>query len=135
MSVLKSNRNKSDIQFLETAREIELFIYRITKHFPKRYSYTLSAELIKLSQSLLNNLKAANSIYPTNAHELQIRRDYWIYANNSLQCLISQCGVAKELATDVKSSSWEQLGLMLQDEAKLISAVKASDMKRFSTLT
>lgn len=135
MSVLKSNRNKSDIQFLETAREIELSIYRITKNFPKRYNYTLSAELIKLAQSLLDNLKAANSIYPTNAHELQLRRDYWIYANNSLQCLISQCGIAKELAIDVKSSSWEQLGLILQGEAKLISAVKSSDTKRFSTLT
>lgn len=134
MSVLKSNRKPSDVQFLATAREIELHIYQITKKFPKRFSYTLTAKLIELSMSVYNNLLAGNSVYPTNKREAETRKFYWIYANNSLQCLIAQASIAKDLVPEVSSNSWEQLGLLLAEEAKLIAAVKHSDTKRYKDL-
>ena len=42
-------------------------------------------------------MKCANSIYPLNQHEAQMRRDYLLRANAELNSLVSQIEVANEL--------------------------------------
>ena len=64
MAVLKSNRNESQLQFLDTARDLEIFTLRNCVKFPKRYTFFITTEIVRLSQSVFNNVKAANSIFP-----------------------------------------------------------------------
>lgn len=131
MSVLKNNRNESQLQFLDTARDLEIFTLRNCVKFPKRYTFFITTEIVRLSQSVYNNVKAANSIFPSGELEVQLRRDYLIKANCDLQCLISQLDVAKEMfGEEVKSNTWCSWMDLIEKEAKLISAVKKKDKER-----
>lgn len=45
MSVIKSQRSNSAVEFLHTARELELFTIRKVVNFPKRYTFYVSQPL------------------------------------------------------------------------------------------
>lgn len=140
MSVLSSKRSVSAVQFVDTARELEIYTLRHCVRFPKRYSFFITTEIARLAQSVYNNVKSANSVFPTNASEVQRRRDYLIVANCDLQCLISQLDIAKNLITQtannkpIESSVWQKWLDLIEQEAKLISAVKKSDKERYANL-
>lgn len=132
MSVLKSKRGESSAQFLETARELELYTLRQCVKFPKRYTFFITNEIVRLSQEVLNGVKSANSIYPTNPIEAQLRRNYFIEAYCSLQNLISQLSIAKELfGTIFEAKIWTNWLDLIESEAKMITAIKKSDKERF----
>lgn len=132
MSVLKSKRSESVIQFLDTARELEIYTLRYALKFPKRYTFFITNEIVRLAQSVYNETKSANSIYPTNAEEAQLRKNCFIRANCSLQCLISQLDIAKDLfCGDVDDKVWIKWIDLITTESKLIAAVKKSDSERF----
>ena len=136
MAVLKSNRNESQLQFLDTARDLEIFTLRNCVKFPKRYTFFITTEIVRLSQSVFNNVKAANSIFPSGELEVQLRRDYLTKANCDLQCLISQLDVAKEMfGEEVKSNTWCSWMDLIEKEATLISAVKKKDKERLTKST
>lgn len=133
MSVLKSKRCESKMQFVDTARELEIYTLRYAVKFPKRYTFFITTEIVRLAQSVYNEVKSANSIFPTNAHEAELRRDCLIRANNSLQCLISQLDIAKDaFCSEVEDKVWVRWMNLIIEESKLISAVKKSDSERFT---
>ena len=112
MSVPKFKRNESPMQFLDTARELE--IYTIQRW------------------SIYNNVKSANSVYPTNREESQIRVNFLIQAVCDLQCLASQLDIAKgivqhnEKDKPIKPSVWEEWARLISTELKLVVALKKS---------
>ena len=133
MSVLKSKRGESVLQFIDTALQLETYTLKQCVKFPKRYTFFITTELVRLSQSIFNNVKSANSIFPSGEYEVKLRAEYLTKANCDLQCLISQLGVAKELfGSEVKSSVWCTWMDLIQTEVKLISAVKKKDKERIS---
>lgn len=133
MSILKSKRCESKMQFVDTARELEIYTLRYAVKFPKRYTFFITTEIVRLAQSVYNEVKSANSIFPTNAHEAELRRDCLIRANNSLQCLISQLDIAKDVfCSEVEDKVWVRWMNLIIEESKLISAVKKSDSERFT---
>lgn len=73
-SVLKSKRGESAVQFLDTARELEIYTIKTCARFPKRYMFLVTKGIVDLSRQIYNDVKAANSIYPTNAAEAQLRK-------------------------------------------------------------
>lgn len=75
----------------------------------------------------------ANSIYPLNKHEVQIRRDYLLRANAELQSLISQLEVAHELfGIDVDALKyWMEL---VEKEIRLVKALMKKDRARYKHL-
>lgn len=133
MSVLKSKRGESAMQFLETARELEVYTIRQCARFPKRFMFLITKDIVALS-------KAANSVYPTNAAEVQVRRNYLIAANCELQCLISQLDIAREFVRStadnkpIQSGVWQKWVDLITSEVKLISALKNKDKERFKAL-
>lgn len=134
MSVLKSKRGESSMQFLETARQLEIYTLKQCVKFPKRYTFFITTEIVRLSQSIYNEVKSANSIYPTNDIEFQLRRNHLIEAYCDIQCLISQLGVAKEIfVSSVEAKVWTTWLDLIELEAKLITAVKKSDKDRFKS--
>lgn len=139
MSVLMSKRSVSAVQFVDTARDLEIYTLRHIVRFPKRYMFFITTEIARLAQSVYNNVKSANSVFPTNASEAQLRRDYLIKANCELQCLISQLDIAKNLITHMTNNKpidakvWQQWLDLIEQEAKLIAAVKKSDKERYAS--
>lgn len=134
MSVLKSKRGESSLQFLDNARALEVYSIKRCMHFPKRATFYISQPIAALSQEVLNNVKAANSIYPRNQHEAQMRRDCFIRANNALQAMISQLDIAHEVVGDVSDHVWLTWMKYISDEAKLISGAMKSDQERYKNL-
>ena len=140
MSVLKSQRGESAVQFLETARELEIYTIKQCAKFPKRFMFLITKDIVALAKAVYNNAKAANSVYPTNAAEVQMRRNYIITANCDLQCLISQLDIAREFVKEtdgnkpLKSTIWQTWADLITAEAKLLANLKASDAKRYKGL-
>ena len=128
------------MQFLETARELEIYTIKQCAKFPKRFMFLITKDIVALAKAVYNNAKAANSVYPTNAHEVQMRRDYIITANCDLQCLISQHDIAREFVKEtdgnkpLKSTIWQTWADLITAEAKLLANLKASDAKRYKGL-
>ena len=87
MSVYKSKRGTSAMQFIETARQLEAHTFACCIKAPKRYSFFLTSRIMELASEVHDHVRAANNIWPTNQHEAQLRRDELLRANIALQNL------------------------------------------------
>ena len=81
MSVLKSQRGESTVQFLDTARELEIYTIKTCAKFPKRYMFLITKDIVALASAVYNNAKAANSIYVTTADDARLHFAMSIIAN------------------------------------------------------
>lgn len=133
MSVIRSQRSTSDMQFLATARALQIYTIRRCVGFPKRYTFYVSQPLAAIGTRIYEDVKRGNSIYPTNQHEVQIRRDYFMHALAELQNMISQLEVASELF-GVESSIMQGWMELVDSEIRLLKAVQKSDKARYKDL-
>ena len=97
MSVIKSKRNESEMEFVHTARQLQIHTIQKCVGFPKRYTFYVSQPIANCATRIHEYVKCANSIYPTNQHVVQMRRDYMLRANAELNSLVAQIEVANEL--------------------------------------
>lgn len=133
MSVIKSNRAESEMEFIYNARELELFTLRKCSSFPKSFLFLKTESIAKLAVSIHSHVKQANSIYPLNQEEVQKRRNHLIDANAELNDLIGALEVAQELFGINMSvmKSWSQL---IEKEIRLVKAVMKKDRERYKDL-
>lgn len=133
MSVPKSRRGDSEMEFIYAARQLELYTIRKCVGLPKRYTFYISQPLANDAKRIHDDVKMANSIFPMNAHEAQVRRDYLMRANAELYAMISQLEIAREIiGIDGKVMGyWTEL---IAREIRLIKAVMKRDQERFSKL-
>lgn len=133
MSQNKSKRKPSPAQFLENALQIQTTTLRRVAKFPKRFTYLLSVHLTDAAAHGYEQVKKANSIYPRNQHEAQIRRDCLIKAFAEYQHLISQILVAEEMFEISENGIIEWMKL-INDELGLIKGLMDSDTRRYKNL-
>ena len=69
MSVYKSKRGESSVQFIETARQLEAHTFACCMKAPKRYERFLTGRIMELSSEVHDRVRAANNIWPTNRHD------------------------------------------------------------------
>ena len=140
MSVYKALRGDSSVQFVETARKLAVHTRKCCLKMPKRYTFYGAQELSVLADTVYNEVKMANSVFPGNQHEAQLRRDHLIEANATLQALIGQLGIIADLLKQNPEklrwldNSVEEWASLISEEAKLISGVKKLDKERFKNL-
>lgn len=133
LSVVKSKRSESEIEFIHTARELQIHTIRKCTSFPKRYTFYVSQPLAACATRIHEYVKCANSIYPTNQHEAQIRRDYMLRANAELNNLVSQIEVADELfgIEANKMKFWMEI---VEREMRLVKGAMKKDKERYKDL-
>lgn len=133
MSVPKGKRGESDVEFLRTARELQLYTIKKCVGFPKRYTFYVSQPIAECATRTHEYLKCANSIYPMNQHEAQLRIDYELHANAELNSLVSQLEAAAELfgIEPDKLKHWMEL---VEKEMRLVKALIKKDRERYKTL-
>ena len=85
MSVYKSKRSESSMQFVDTAKKLEAFTLSCCMKAPKRYTFFLTSRIMQLASDVHEHATAANNIWPTNQHEAQMRRDELTRANIAVQ--------------------------------------------------
>ena len=133
LSVIKSKRSTSDMEFLATARKLEIYTIQKCVNFPKRYTFYVSQPLATAATRIYEDVKRGNSIYPLNQHEVQIRRDYFLHANAELQSMISQLEVAQELF-GIEMDTLKYWMDIVDTEIRLVKAVLKSDRARYKDL-
>ena len=130
MSVPKFMRGESNVQFIETARRLELHAFSVVTKAPKRYGPYLLYPIMHLCSTVHDEVRAANNIYPTNKHEAQMRRDCLTRANIALQNLSPKLALLYDaILQNPEKYPWidhaiQEFGEYIVDEAKLISSVK-----------
>ncbi|NCC06710.1 MAG: hypothetical protein EOM30_01380 [Clostridia bacterium] len=133
MSVIKSKRTTSDMEFIANARKLEIYSIQKCVGFPKRYTFYVSQPIANAATRIYEDVKRGNSIYPLNQHEVQLRRDCFIRANAELQSMISQLEVAQELF-GIEMDTLRFWVDIIDTEIRLVKAVMKSDRERYKDL-
>ena len=133
MSVIKSKRNESEMEFVHTARQLQIHTIQKCVGFPKRYTFYVSQPIANCATRIHEYVKCANSIYPTNQHEVQMRRDYMLRANAELNSLVAQIKVANELfgLEADKMKYWMDI---VEQEIRLVKGAIKKDRERYKDL-
>lgn len=133
MSVIKSERSTSEIQFLHAARELHIYSIKKCVNFLKRYTFYVSQPLANTATRIHEYVKCGNSIYPTNKHEAQMRLDYFLKAKAELNNMVSQIEVANELFS-IEPNSIKHWMSLVSTEIKLVSVAIKADRARYKDL-
>lgn len=133
MSVIKSKRGESDMEFLYNARSLQIYSIQKVVSFPKRYTFYVSQPLANSATRIYEFLKKGNSIYPLNQHEVQMRRDFFLNAYAELQNLVSQIEVAHELF-GIEANVMQMWMEMVEKEIRLVKAIMKKDRARYQEL-
>lgn len=133
MSVVRSKRGESDMEFVHTARELQIYTIKKCISFPKRYTFYISQPISEAATHIHQLVKMANSIYPLNAHEAQMRRDYLLRANAELNSLISQIEVAHELF-GLEHNVMKFWMDIVDREIRLVKGTLKKDRERYKNL-
>ena len=133
LSVIKSKRSESEMEFIYTARQLQIHSIQKCVNFPKRYTFYVSQPIANAATRIHEYVKMANSIYPLNQHEVQMRRDYLLRANAELNSLISQIEVASELfgIEEKPLRYWMDL---VEREIRLVKGTMKKDRERYKNL-
>lgn len=133
MAVIKSNRAESDMEFIHTARQLQIHTIQKCVNFSKRYTFYVGQPMAECATRIHEYVKCANSIYPLNQHEVQMRRDYLLRANAELNSLISQIEVAGELfgLEPDKMKFWMEI---VEKEIRLVKGTMKKDRERYKDL-
>ena len=133
MSVIKSKRSTSEVEFLYNARQLQIHTIKKVTNFPKRYTFYVSQPIAACATHIHECVKCANSIDPLNQHEVQMRRDYFLRANAELNNLVSLIEVANELF-GIDMDALKYWMDMVELEIRLVKAVMKSDRARYKDL-
>lgn len=140
MSVYKTQRSESSIEYLDNARKLATFTRKCCLKIPKRYTFFGATGLANLADEVYNKSRMANSVYPTTKAEAELRRSFLIQANASLQALIGQLAIMAEiLLQSGQCDSWiynalKEWGELTSKQAVLLFKVKKSDKERYKNL-
>ena len=133
MSVIKSKRSTSEIEFLHNARELQIYSIQKCAHFPKRYTFYISQPLAAIATRIHEDVKLGNSIYPQNQHEAQMRLDYFLKARAECYNLVSQIEIAIEMF-GIEPNAVAHWMELVNTEIRLLKALIKSDRARYKNL-
>lgn len=140
MSVYKSKRKLSAIQYVENARKLQVHTIRNCVKFPKRYTYLAVQKIAELAEDIDTHVRIAESMMPTNLHEAQIKRDELTLAFGLLNSLDDKLQLMYDIVAENPNFKTEfkwlpnamlEWGRLIQTERDLITGVKKADRKRF----
>jgi len=136
MSVLKSRREQSEMQFFQTAVDIQNELIKFCmneNNIPKKYRFVYTMPIIAEGQALVNNVVSANTIFVKTNEEVIDRRHYQNEANANCEKILQQL---QSLRT-VRGADSEQLKIivgMIVSEKGYITAWKKSDNQRYKEM-
>ena len=121
------------MEFIHTARQLQVHSIKKCVSFPKRYTFYVSQPIANAATRIHECVKMANSIYPLNRHEAQMRRDYLLRANAELYSLVSQLEVANELF-GIDADAMKYWMELVGKEIRLVKGTMKKDRERYKDL-
>ena len=87
MSVLRSKRTTSKAEFVNTANQIYVETLNFLTRMSARYSRLLAEPVAKLAGEVVDHAEKANSIFPSDAQRIELRKVHLLEARASLKAL------------------------------------------------
>lgn len=131
--VHKSEQGESNMQFLQNAKDLQLYTLHKVIKFPKRYTFFICIPLYNIARRIHENVELGNSIPPTNQHEAQMRRDCFIKAKAECFNLTSQIEDAYD-ALHFSKDIMKEWSRMIDLEENLLKGLMESDKRRYKNL-
>ena len=124
-NVLSRKRSLSELEIWKNASEIRAVFTRYLmneKKVPKRWKFVFSMPGIGYAMKLMEEITAANTIYPTTDAELVQRRAHQNEAIVACEQIIQHIQFMIETLDGCKVSDFEIIGEMLFKEIALLKA-------------
>jgi inorganic triphosphatase YgiF len=140
MSVVKSKRGESNMEFIDAARKLEEHTLSCCMKAPKRDAAFLTSDIMQLAGRVHSYVVMANSVYVTNQEEARLRRSYFTKANACLQDMNPKLSLLYSAMTkNHPDRTWvhnamKVWGELMVKEANLIAAIKKREQERFKNM-
>ena len=135
-NVHKRFRKETDLQFLVTAQELQFELTKFVmreKNIPKKWRLIIAAPVVAKVDELVDNLYFANSIFPTNKIEYQMRSKYQTLAVCNCFQLHNKIVKMIECVQSVKIENLEKIAELLESAEVLIKKWKKTDKERYKS--
>ena len=87
MSVLKQKRTVSKAEFVNTANQIYVETLNFLTRLSARYSRLVAEPVAQLAGEIIDHAEKANSIFPSDAQRVELRKAHLLEARASLMAL------------------------------------------------
>lgn len=137
MSVRSDKRKDSQLEFINSAHELEKLSIQLTVRenaIPKRYRIIIGKPLCDAARALNRNVIYANAIYPTTKDEFLKRREYQQKAKLALYDMFEIMRLASELLP-IKSTVLDEWVTIANKEQRSLASWMQSDKNRYKDLT
>lgn len=112
---------------------------------PKRYTDLILKDTVQDAKDVARCARKANSVFPHNQHEAQVRYDFWINALATIQALSDDLNDISEIPSvlrykeggkekGVTENELNEIADLVNEEFELLKGCLESDRKRFKTL-
>jgi hypothetical protein len=132
MSVPKSRRGESPVEYIDLARKIYVFTYDRVRILPKSYTFYFSLPLYNAAREAYRFVKTANLIYIHTERDKQRRKELYEQAQGYYNSMLDTLDLAYGNVNQDKlppNVLKEWVGL-ITDELSQISKIKRSDKTR-----
>lgn len=119
MSVVKSQRKMSNLEYVYNARQLEIYTLRKCINFPKRHTFYLGKEMSELAINIYKNVHIAYSTQSNSPQETKIRHDCLLKALLLCKHLAAQLSIATEMI-DINFKHLQEWSELIDKEIKLL---------------
>lgn len=154
MSVLKQKRTVSKAEFVNTANQIYVETLNFLTRLSARYSRLVAEPVAQLAGEIIDHAEKANSIFPSDAQRVELRKAHLLEARASLMALdvrLTHCymimdqnpegcfttakgkSVSSKDAMEKLDKMAQSLGELIDRENELLKEVLKSDGKRLKS--
>ena len=146
MSVLQSKRTTSRTEYINTAKDIYIETLTFLTKLSAKYSRLIANRIADLAGEVLDLCEKANHIYPSGEDNKCIRKEMLLNARAlmALDVRLTTCyelmnrnpqgcfekEISASTAKEKISKMADKLGVLIDKEKNLITAVMESDRKR-----
>ena len=154
MSVLKQKRTTSKAEFINTAYQIYVETLNFLTRLSARYSRLIAEPVANLAGEVIDHSEKANSIFPSDAQRVELRKAHLLEAQASLMALdvrLTHCyivmnqnpegcfttakgkTVSSSEAMEKLDKMAQSLGELIDKENELLKEVMKSDGQRLKS--
>ena len=133
MSVLKRNRSESHLEFYHTASKIRSELTKFVmneKIVPKRWRPVFTFPMVDRAIRMMDNIVAANTIYPQCLREAEMRRDYQTQAIITVEQIFQLLQFMLN-TLPIAPDKFQPLTEMLVKEGQLLRGWRKADYSKF----
>lgn len=137
MSVRKSERGISSIEFLKVLLDIEKWVLYKTESCPKKYRFIVNNQLLTHAAESYSMAKMGNSVRVYTYDQKVLREKYFTKSYIHIQAFVSQIDAIYSICKSsfMTNNELEQISKLGLEAMKLLTGVMKTDRQRYKDIT